>query len=327
LSQKAARLIEARTENKFTEILLERDDPLLRDIRIQVRVYRQVPSLDEISVFSSAVSQLRSQFGVVIAPSSDSMDLNELSNLMLIDYDSVVKRAIDTKLIESANRLRLDADALANKQADILRQLHPLRLARFLPELSVGKVPDSIRDNTSSAWDTFEDLTFLILTSGFGLYGRREGHTKLFEHVPEGYFITGSPKRVAVMFDCKGSQSGKYKMNKDDELRFRDYINSRKKDIEILEHVELRSFVLFANEFGGDIESRTRNVLEDTGIHLCVAPVNDFATFCDEMYKRAIAYQEVIHLVQWPHLLTAEVLDSAEFSKELARLDNVAKRY
>jgi len=326
VSQRNARLISAQTQDSFTEILLRKESEF-GEIGIQIRLFRNKPSKAEISFFEEDLRLLGLNLGIAVLPTLKRDETRDPTIIHMLGYGNIIEKAIELGLIESGGNLEIDADELSKQQADLYHDSHPLAFSRFLLKLSNGTIPSEVKSGDKTAWDLLEDVVFLIL-KGFELRARREGHTKPFEHKPEGFFIiNGSPGNIAAMFDCKGSTSGRYKMDKDDELRFIDYINGRKQEILTLEKADLRFFIIFAADFTGDLEKRTRSILAETGVHLCVIPIEPFADFCLKIRDRAIMFDEICDLIQWPHLLSADRLDGAEFNTELVRLDKFSRRY
>ncbi len=319
-----ARIAGARSQDGFTEVIIAKKYPLLQEVRTQVRVYRETITVEDIAMMIDDMRLLRTHIGIAITPDVTG-DEKLPDHIVGLSYQQVVELALEHGLIESQEMLAIDADHLSKKQADLMERCHPLSLAKHMVPISRGEVPEIMGTQKGSPWDALEDLVVLVLSTGLQLTTRREGHAKRFQHLPEGYFLVGTRNDIAAMFDCKGSESGYYVMSKNDELRFEDYIRTRKDEIQTLEHADLRHFVIFANEFGGDLELRERAILKETGVHLCVVPLSPFVEFCEEMKKRALAYPEILKLIDWPGLLVNSYLGQTEFAREVERLDAFAR--
>jgi hypothetical protein len=327
VAQKSATITGARTQDGLTELVVMEKRPLLGQCRSIVRVFKEHPSREQLTALSNDLRLLHIDRGFVIVPSTQGDDPEFIPGIKVMDYESVLDQAMKLNLISSRSELGIKAEALSKSQAGLIQELHPLNLAQYLPSLSRGAIPDDLADWAPDPWDAFEDLIFLVFVSGFGLNAKREGHAARFEHKPEGYFLTAQKDGVVAMFDCKGTRKDKYKMEKDDELRFKNYISERKGEIETLENAELRYFLLFASDVGGDIEMRKKEILSATGIHLCIVLVSALADFGTEVMNRAVKYPNIIRLIDWTKMLSVPILNEAVFSAELVRIDQAARRY
>ncbi len=320
-------LLSVRTEEGFTDILFKERSRLSGALVTEVRLFKNDHTQQDLLNLIDDLSVLGNQIGVAISPSGAG-ELQEIPpNLLLRDYEFIIKRADDAGIIESPDRLVPRDDFLEQREADLLKTYHPLSLAKHLESLCRGEVPEALSATTGTPWDSFEDLTALVLTSGLHLNVRREGHTKPFEHVPEGYFLTGDQDDAVALYDCKGTEREVFTMDKNDELRFKSYIQGRKTEIRTLEHAGIRFFVVFACGFGGNVAQRMREILGATGVHLCLIPVGPFADFCRELLERALSFPEIVRLVKWSSLLAWDVVEPEQFGRELDRIDQAAKRY
>ncbi len=322
LAQRAGTLRGARTQTEFSDLIVLRRDELLGPTRIHIRLYRSDPAPTDLQTLSDDAGVLEDNLVVAVSPNRSSTTPPLLPGLLQLGYDDVIGRALDASLIHSRDNLTVDAERLLRTQSDLLEKIHPLALARHIPELAKGILPPDLPATGGSAADALEDLVAVTFSMGFGLSLRREGHANPFEHKPDGYFMTNKPNRIAVMYDCKSTAKQKLVLSGDDELRFGDYIKGRKVEIEKLENAELRDFVVFASEVGGDFEVRVRRMLANTGIHLCVVLAKPLAGFCTEMYRRALAWRDILALVDWPRILAVDVVGDREFKAELKRLDD-----
>lgn len=320
-------LLGVRTENEFTDILYKQRDSLLENLRFQLRIFDHIPTQEEVALFGDDLLLLKSHLGVIVSPSQELPGRTESFGPTVLAYDSVVKRAVLENLIDSEEDLAPRVNLLKDEQPDILKKYHPLSLSGYLRELCRGRLPNGLGLTRGTVWDTFEDLVFLVLSSGFRLKASREGHMERGRHLPDGYFVIVHPTKSAVMFDCKGKESGLFSMDKDDELRFKSYVRERKQEILTLENVEVRFFAVFACDFRGNMDLRVRAVLRDTGVHLCMIPMRSFVDFCEKMYSRALEYPDIVDLIKWPDLLSFPIVDAKEYEKELTRIDRLARRF
>lgn len=176
------------------------------------------------------------------------------------------ERTLD-KILEEAKAKTLDISQLTNA-CDVFSAK---RLSEALPDLARQITPNDIRSYfpQRQAWEILEDAVFAIFNFCFGYETRQLGSQSLFEHEPEGMVVCSSKSggHFGLIYDCKSSKSS-YKMTKQDELTYIDYIKKKKIEMRSLCNCELQYFLIISPKFSGDLDKRRDAVYKATSILL-----------------------------------------------------------
>lgn len=144
------------------------------------------------------------------------------------------------------------------------------RLSEALPDLARQVIPEYIARDLpqQQAWEILEDAAFAIFNSCFRYETKQLGRQSLFENEPEGMVVCPSKGRsFGLIYDCKSSKSS-YRMTKQDEQTYIDYIKEKQTEFRSLYNCELQYFLIISPEFSGDLEQRRNAIYQATGVLL-----------------------------------------------------------
>ena len=192
------------------------------------------------------------------------LDLQSLISKSFIEYfdDGTLDR-----ILEEEKTSTLDISKL-NNACDVFSAK---RLAEALPDLARQAMPKDIKSYfpRSQAWEILEDAVFAVFNFCLGYKTKQLGRQSLFEHEPEGMVVCNSALggHFGLIYDCKSSRSS-YKMTKEDELTYIDYIKKKKVKFRNLYNCELQYFLIISPKFSGDMSQRRNAVYQATGVLL-----------------------------------------------------------
>ena len=70
------------------------------------------------------------------------------------------------------------------------------------------------------------------------------------------------PSPFALIYECKSRADG-YNMSSDDVLRYKEYIKSKRHEIQVKYHLRLTHFVIVSSEFRGDFMPKVEDIEAD----------------------------------------------------------------
>ena len=174
-------------------------------------------------------------------------------------------------LLWDQNNLVLGPGTNLGEASRTLEAVSTSGLIRALPDLAKQIIPQhvssAINDPSTQAWEVFEDAVYAAFKSGFGYKVKKYGKESLFESEPEGLVVTnGLPiDRFAFIYDCKSAHD-KYTVDSQDESKYIEYIQNKKRDSLFAEHCELKYFLIIGPDFGGDMMLRRQRILNSTQV-------------------------------------------------------------
>lgn len=293
--------------------------PLTIPIRIFVEISRVIPDAEVIDGLYSQAKNAECT-AIVLVMDDPSKLARDASALMS-------KYGID--LWTSANLQQELKGVDLSKANETLEAVSTARLIRALPELAKQVIPadiqNAINDPKRKAWEVFEDAVYATFKSGFGYKVKQYGKESLFESEPEGLVTTtpGIPQdRFAFIYDCKSARE-KYVVDSKDEAVYAEYIKRKKAEANLLEHCELKYFLIIGPEFGGNMELRRQNLMEKTQVitaYIRASNLQKLAEWIngvqDPDVKRLIDLRKIIKLSE-PEVSLATIQSYIdEFNKE-----------
>ena len=293
--------------------------PLTNPVRIFVEISRVIPSLQVIDGLYSQARSAECTATVLVMddPSKLASDASALMSKYGIELwtSSVLQQELKGVDLSKAN--------------ETLEAVSTARLIRALPELARQVIPMDIRnainDSKRKAWEVFEDAVYATFKSCFGYKVKQYGKESLFESEPEG-LVTTTPgtlqDRFAFIYDCKSAEN-KYVVDSKDESKYAEYINEKKGEANLLEHCELKYFLIIGPQFGGDMNLRRQNLMTKTQVITAFIRAPDLQKLAEWAYsiedpdvKRLIDLRKMIKLSE-PEIDPATIQSYiAEFDRE-----------
>jgi hypothetical protein len=288
-------------------------------LKIVAEIAKCPVTIDAIEGFSNFAKNSAAEKLVLLTPSK----FDEL--------ESDVEEKLETGKIEVIKSYLVAAfsntttSSQAKKEYENIRDIvSPNMLIKELPNFAKQIVPEDFKvivsEQKIDAWQLLEEAVYCTFSYGFGYSVRQLGKEALFKNEPEGVVTTGGVNQFALIYDCKSS-SAKYTMTADDERTYIGYITKKKKEVENLNHCELKYFVIVSPEFGGDTKLRRLNILKETQVLLVLIR--------GETLKRLGVWAaklppDLKSLIDLPALLTRDdILDDQTVDKFINEFDKI----
>lgn len=143
----------------------------------------------------------------------------------------------------------------------------PFMLIREAQLLASNQTPNCLLEYCKRTglqpWQLLEEAVYQFFRTVLMLNTYRMGAHTLFKHEPEGLVLSPqSNPPVALLYECKARKDG-YKVDSDDELRYCDYIRTKRREVRAKHNLELSHFCIIAPSFSGDIEKRIRRIEQE----------------------------------------------------------------
>jgi hypothetical protein len=282
LTDGAAHVVEFQSTAAHDEFVLEA--PLLwRPRRVRVRIAAQPVDAAALERLSEAVSTAGDAEGLMIAAVGGTAPTTVPSGVMLVEPADFIARLERSASIAWPDRLPRPSYDRVQVQRDLERDaflLDPVGL-RWLPSLALHELPAELAGTGIAPEDLFERVAFRLMSSSLRFGGERFGEAARGQRLPDAVLRwPGSRRRVALM-DCKATSSG-YTMDSDHFLRFVDYVEVLREDVQRGGH-ELRYMLIVSSAFPGSagarhpFQYRASALRERTGLQLVYLRAEDLA--------------------------------------------------
>ena len=272
--------------------------PLTTSLKIMVEILYVKPQKEQVEGFLKSASNNQVSHSIIFGISNlndtqkTELGLTNANNVDYFDYLEI-NNLIAEKLITDENiqnYQKIDDVLTAKKLADGLdnfahQRIPPdiLALLKLLP--NGEQIP---------AWNLFEEAVCAAFKHCIGYHVRQLGKEMLFQEEPEGVAIIGSSKK-AFLYECKSAKSV-YTMTIDHKRAYVDYIERKKKEIDVLDNAELRYFVIVGPKFGGNIKKRRKQIYQETGILVVYLKAEILASIAQWSYKVNSRFKALIDL-------------------------------
>jgi hypothetical protein len=171
----------------------------------------------------------------------------------------------------------------------------------WIPELAAGTIPATLQQFSAlSAEDLLEFYIFRLFTNAFLLDGEEWGVRKRGKSFPDGLLFIPKDEHV-VLYDAKACAAA-YDLTKAEVRKFKDYIAETKRVLQG-KHSEVRFFLVVTSEFKSRLETRRREIQEETGVPLVCARAKDLCWFYDQV-RSTNSNSTSIQRIRWSKLFS-----------------------
>jgi hypothetical protein len=284
LTEGGARVVEVHRPAGYDELVLQ-VTPLWHPRRVRVRIATRRVEQADIDRLAEAVATAGDAEGLSLAGVGHADGLRLPADLALVGADELVARLERSALVAWPQRRPVPAyDRVASQRA-LERDaalLDPVGL-RWLPVLALNELPADLADRDLAPQDLLERMTFRVFSGTLRFGGRRYGESARGQRLPDAVlrWPAGAQRRLAALLDCKASAAG-YTMESDHFLRFADYVETLRSEIEEGGD-ELRYMVVVSSDYAGGsggshpFHNRARTLHDRTGLRLVYLRALDLA--------------------------------------------------
>lgn len=249
--------------------------PLKIPIKVAIEVVTRQVTKDFIDRFRTIANNSATDRSIVFAQriTPEAQDLANRYRIEVIlrkDLEDIVKK-IDEKVSKQYKRI-----------SDVV---HPLSLAKMLPELARQKIPEQLTEMAGiklEPWQLFEEAVYSIFRRCFYYNVRQLGAATLFEREPEGVVIVDD--KFAFLYECKSADKT-YHMTVDHERAYAEYIEEKKNEIRVLDKSDLKYFVVLSPDFKGDLKERRDRIYSDTTVLIIFMKASSLSTLGQWVYN------------------------------------------
>jgi hypothetical protein len=226
LAEKGLELVRVDRRGDYDDLLL-RTQPLLRLRGLRVRLMNIPATRDDILSLATLSAAEGMADYLLVGYENDAADI--VSDDHYLAAEGVIELLEASALVRWAEG---SPEPDRESFSDLRAQEKDLVFAdtaglRWLPSLALNKKPWELRESPESADDLFEQMFFRLMTTTFGLDGRRQGSSARGKRLPDGSLLL--PDGEHILYDCKAARDG-YVMTADHERRFVEYVAAAKKD-------------------------------------------------------------------------------------------------
>ncbi len=196
----------------------------------------------------------------------------------------------------------------------------PFLLIDSIPALARNEVPlplqNQVRGLSIDAWNLLEDAVFFGFRMILGRSTIQLGKEVLFSHEPEGIVLEEeTPEPCAILYECKSRSKG-YKISSDDQLRYKDYIKTKRHWIKARHKLSLRHFVIVGPQFNGHCDKQIGKI-EREGVKVSLVEASLLRSL---FISAAQMSKEQTALIDLRNILESGIVSQGNVDRELERV-------